>query len=192
MSFFDSLFGRSRPVKSKTERLFAMATGYVSMSVKLGLKSTGRAGICFKPVTTSRFDSAEAELKDLLELSGRETKSDLTNRTDSYGYRWILLTDEDFEDLVATMHLVSQTLHEHGFGEQLLAGLFQFRDRDGRQLFWIYNYKRGSFYPFIPTSGKQRDSASELRLRAVMEKEMPVEPEMDRWFPLWDIPLNRV
>ncbi len=53
-----------------------------------------------------------------------------------------------------------------------------------------YNYKRGSYYPFVPAGGEQkRDSERELRLKAQIGRELPVEPELERWFPLWGIPI---
>ncbi|MCL5265853.1 MAG: hypothetical protein M1343_11810 [Chloroflexi bacterium] len=191
MSLFDILLGRQRPVKSKMEKLFAIATARVTLEVKFNAKPTGKGGICFRPVTTSYFDEAEAELNDLLSIATRETGTRAQSVKDTYGYRWVLLIDDDFEDLVATFHMVSQTLQEHGFGEQLLAAVFQFVDDHQQQLYWIYNYKRGNFYPFVPLPNKARDNAYELRLRAVMEKEMPVEAELERWYPLWDIPFNQ-
>ena len=190
MNLFDALLGRSRPVRSKLDKLFAMSTAYVTLTVNLNLKPSGRAGITFRPVTSSQFDALQEELEDLLEVSRRETKSRIQTARDSYGFQWVLLEDEDFEDLVATLHLVSLTLQERGFGEQLLAAVFKFLEED-RPVYWIYNYKRGSFYPEVPRSEerRERDSAAELRLRAVMEKELPIEPELERWYPLWGIPL---
>lgn len=190
MGLLDILLGRTRPVASKIEKLFALTTAHVTLAVKFNANSTGKAGICFKPVTTSYYDVAEGELRQLLELTRKETGSEISLAKDSFGYRWVLVKDDQLEDLVATLHMVSQTLHEHGFGEQLLAAVFQFADEKQRHIYWIYNYKRGRFYPFVPLPGKQRDNSYELRLRAVMEKEMPIEPELERWYPLWDIPLG--
>jgi len=68
--------------------------------------------------------------------------------------------------------------------------VFAFKDAKGRPLYWIYNYKRGSFYPFVPASGQQqRDNERELQLRAQIGRELPVEAELERWFPLWGIPV---
>lgn len=190
MSFFDILLGRTKPAKSKIEALFAMSTAQVTLNVNLGLSPTGKAAICFRPVTSSYFESAEAEVKGILEIGTRETGTKAEVTKDSYGFQWILLQDDQFEDLVATLHVISQTLGEHGFAEQLLAAVFQFVDEQLRSVYWIYNYKRGRFYPFVPTADKNRDNAYELRLQAVMEKELPIEPELERWFALWDIPLS--
>ena len=54
----------------------------------------------------------------------------------------------------------------------------------------IYNYKRGAFYPFVPSGGaQQRDNERELRLKAQIGADLPVEAELERWFPLWGIPI---
>jgi hypothetical protein len=57
-------------------------------------------------------------------------------------------------------------------------------------MYWIYNYKRGTYYPFIPKGGtEERDSEREFVVRAQIGKELPVEQELERWFPLWGIPI---
>ena len=57
-------------------------------------------------------------------------------------------------------------------------------------LYVIYNFKRGTFYPFVPAGGdQQRDNERELVLKAQLSGELPIEPELSRWFPLWGIPI---
>ena len=75
MRWLDVVLGRTKPVKSRTEKLFAMSTAQVTLEVKLEAKSTGEGGITFKPVTAASFDSAASELKDLLDLTTKETGS---------------------------------------------------------------------------------------------------------------------
>ena len=42
----------------------------------------------------------------------------------------------------------------------------------------------------MPAPGaQQRDSERELRLKAQISSELPIEPELERWFPLWGIPV---
>jgi hypothetical protein len=41
----------------------------------------------------------------------------------------------------------------------------------------------------VPLKDKQRDNAREFRIKAIMEKEMPVEKDVARWYPLWEMPL---
>jgi len=55
---------------------------------------------------------------------------------------------------------------------------------------WIYGYKRGAFWPFVPTGeGQERDNAEELELKAKLEKELPIEQDLSRWFGLFGAPL---
>jgi len=185
MGFLDTLLGKSKLPKPKADRLFAMSTAYVTLSSNLGLSSLG-AGICFKPLDASRFQNAELEINQLLQESCKETNTICKMLKDSYGYLWVILKDPDFEDLVSTIYMVSETLKDHGFGEQLLCAVFKFKGE--KDVFWIYNFKQAKFYPFVP-DGKKRDSSYEFRLRSIMEKELPIEKETERWYPLWDIPI---
>ena len=80
------------------------------------------------------------------------------------------VSDAQFENVVSDLHAVSSTLIDGGFGEQILCAVFPFRNE--KSIFWIYNYKRGDFYPFVPTDAKQhkRDYAYEFRLRVLSMK----------------------
>ena len=57
-----------------------------------------------------------------------------------------------------------------------------------RPLFLVYLAKQGTFYPFAPTGNEQRDTELELRLRGMLADDLPVEPDLSRWFPIWDLP----
>ena len=61
---------------------------------------------------------------------------------------------------------------------------------DTRALFLVYLYKRGTFYPFAPDGKEHRDNELELRIRAVLGSDLPVEADLARWFPLWDMPVR--
>lgn len=185
MRLLDALLGRSRPARSALEPLFAMATASVTLTVELGLTPAGRAGVCLRPVRSTRFREAQEELRAI--VGG--TTSHIEFRRDGHGFLWVILQNREMEDLIAAMHMSSLTLQEHGFGEQLLAAVFTFL-QDQSPVYWIYNYKRGTFYPLVPAQGEhQRDNATELRLQSLLEHELPVEREQERWFPLWDMPL---
>jgi hypothetical protein len=185
----DALFGRKGLKKAEREALFALPAAAVTMDVELGLRPAGVAAVIFKPLSAGEFVRAENEMQELLDVAARESSSKVERSTDSYGYEWLIIRDDDFEDLVTTVHLVASELASRGFGEQLLAAAFRFQ---GGKLpvVWIYGYKRGAFWPFVPTGdGQERDNAEELELKAKLEKELPIEPELSRWFGLFDAPL---
>jgi PspA associated protein B len=55
----------------------------------------------------------------------------------------------------------------------------------------VYGFKRGTFWPFVPAGeGQTRDNAEELRLKNELERELPIEPELERWLGLFDAPLE--
>ena len=147
------------------------------------------AGIVFQPIGTADFDSIMTETEELLASTAEETGSTVTNKEDEFGYRWLVLADPDFDDLVVALNTVSTQLQGGGYGDRLLAAVFSFEEK-GKPLYIIYNFKRGKFYPFVPAKGKQaRNNERELRLRAQLGEELPFEEEIGRWFPLWDVPL---
>lgn len=190
MGFLDIFLGKTGLPKSKTKDIFAITTACITLETKLTLQPTSRAGICFKPQASSHFTQARLEVEELLSYSCKDTRTRYRITTDTYGYTWIVLEDPEFEDLVSNIYLVSEGLIERGFGEQLLCTLFPFKDKhNSNTVYWIYNFKHGNFYPFVPKANRERDTSLEFRLRSVMEKELPVEKKVERWYPLWDTPV---
>jgi hypothetical protein len=191
MGFLDTLLGRSRTAKpSKTDRLFAMSTAYVALQTQHGIDSAGKAGIVFQPVATSDFAEIVREAEEVLRATGDETGTTVATEEDRFGYRWAVLADPDVEDLVVGLNAVKDALDTSGYGDRVLAAVFSFRDRDSKPVYFIYNVKRGSWYPFVPASGEQqRNTERELQLKAQLGGELPMEPELERWFPLWGVPL---
>jgi hypothetical protein len=188
VSLLDSLFGRTKTVKSRSEALFAMSTAQVTLQTKLQLTPAKRAGVVFRPVESSYFVEAQKQVDDMLRQSGTDDNLRFETQTDSYGYRWVVVENDSFEQLVAALHMVSLTLTDQGFGDQLLAAVFRF-DTASSPVYWLYNYKRGAFYPFVPAaSGQQRDNARELELGGLMKRELPIEKATDHWYALWGIP----
>lgn len=188
MALRDILFGRKQLKDASPERLFALSTAQVTLEVELGLKSAGAAGVCFKPLSAGTFAAAERDLGELLDAFAHESGSEVSRQTDEFGFTWLVLRDEQLEDLVTTVHLVSSELIAKGFGPQLLAAVFRFEGGD-RPVYLVYAYKRGAFYPFVPTDGESRDNARELELKAKLEDELPIEQDLTRWFALYDLPL---
>jgi len=185
----DVLFGRKKLKDAAGERLFAMSTARITLETELGLKPTGSAGVCFKSLSASEFVRAENELQELLDAVANESGARVERRSDEFGFEWLVLHDKDFEDLVAAVHLIASELEARGFGPQLLAAVFPF-EGGGKKVFWIYGFKRGAFWPFVPTGDeKERDNSEELELKAKLEKELPVEQDLTRWFGVFDAPV---
>jgi len=191
VSLLGALFGGTRRPPSRDDQLIALSTAAVTLQAELGLVPTGQAGLVIRPIDSEAYRRAEAELAGLLDIAGRETGATITERSDAYGYRWVVVVDDAIADLVSTAYSVSIQLRDGGFGDQLLAAVFGFTDRGGRHVFWLYNFKRAAFYPFVPQpDGSTRDTAHELQLAAALGRELPVEADQARWYPMWAMPLD--
>jgi hypothetical protein len=172
--------------------------------MELGLKPAGVAAVIFKPMSAGEFARAASDLEQLLDSVAAEAGSKIERKNDSFGYEWIIVRDNDLEDLVTAANLVASELSDAGFGPQLLAAAFRFEatsvglfpgankgsSSPVGAVYWIYGFKNGRFWPFIPTGdGQDRNNAEELELKAKLEKELPIEPDLTKWLALYDAPI---
>jgi hypothetical protein len=182
------LFGRAKLKEPAAERLFALTTAAVTLEVECGLTYAGKGALVFKPLSTSAFDDVVKAADELLDSVAQDSGSKITRETDSFGYEWVIIADPQLEDGVASVHLLAQELDEQGFGARLLAALFRFSGYQ-HPVYWVYGYKDGAFWPFVPAGGQERDNAKELELKAKLEPELKIEGDLSKWFGMFDAPL---
>jgi hypothetical protein len=191
VGFLDAFLGRSKVKGPAPDRLFALTTAYIGLEAQQGIKTRGAAAIVFQPLATGDFQSIVTEMEEVLQGTGTEYGSTIETMDDEFGYRWMIIRDPDLDDLVVGVNAVSDALAVGGYSERVLCAVFAFDDAQGREVSFIYNYKRGTWYPFVPAAGadKERDNERELQIKAMVGEELPFEPELERWFPLWGIPI---
>ena len=191
MGLLDVLMGKRKLAGPAPDRLFAISTAYVKFETELGIESTGQAAIVFQPLSTADFESIVSDMQTVVEATCADSGTTVRTSDDAYGFRWLILEGKSFDDLVVGINAVSSSLEAGGYGERLLCAVFAFQDRQKRKLYWIYNFKRGAYYPFVPAPGtsESRDTEREFVLKAQVGSELPLEQELDRWFPLWGIPI---
>jgi hypothetical protein len=192
----DILTGRHQVSGPAPDRLFAMTTAYVTLSSEHQIESRGSAAIVFQALATSEFEATLRDMEEVVKATGGDSGTSVSTEDDSYGYRWMILRNPpgapSVEDLAVGINAVSGSIETAGYGERLLCAVFAFSDtaRGNAPVYFIYNYKRGFWYPFVPAPGEeQRSTERELQIKAQMASELPMEPELERWFPLWGIPI---
>ena len=189
MGLFDALLGKRKVKGPAPDRLFALTTAAIALDAEHDIRTSGKAAIVFQPLATGDFGTIVRDMEELVRATGDETGTTMSTTEDSYGYRWMVFDDPDIEDLVVAVNSVGDALAVGGYGDRVLCAVFAFTEA-GRRLYFIYNYKRGTWYPFVPAGGaQQRSTEAELQLRAKLGTELPVEPELERWFPLWGTPI---
>jgi hypothetical protein len=191
----DILTGRHQVKGPAPDRLFAITTAYVDLQAEHQVDPSGSAAIVFQALATSEFESTIKDMEEVVTATGGDNGTTVKTEDDSYGYRWMILRSPDgapsVEDLAVGINAVSGSIETAGFGERLLCAVFSFTDAKGQRIYFIYNYKRGAWYPFVPVPGdaQERSVERELQLKAQVGSELPVEDEIERWFPLWGIPI---
>ena len=196
MSLRDILTGRHEVKGPAPDRLFAITTAYITLQTEHQIEPAGKAAIVFQALATSEFEATLHEMEEVVTATGGESGTKVATQDDSYGYRWMVLSNPEgatsVEDLAVGINAVSGSIETAGHGDRLLCAVFAFTDARKRRVYFIYNYKRGFWYPFVPegaASANQRSTERELQLKAQMSSDLPIEPELERWFPLWGIPI---
>jgi hypothetical protein len=212
MGIFSSLMGKTKPVQANLDEMFALPSASITLQSAAGMSCSGHAGVCFKPPSGQGFEEMQAEVVSLLSMDGT---GGLHQEKDSFGYQWLVVEDTDIEQLVTRIHLVNSSLSDSGWGPQLLCSVFGLAELPGdtasgadtespalvettagpghlltSTAFLVYLFKRGSFYPFVPDGKEHRDTEQELKLRSLVADDLTVETDLDRWFPLWDLPVG--
>ncbi|HUC36843.1 MAG TPA: hypothetical protein VMR97_06955 [Acidimicrobiales bacterium] len=146
MGLFDTLLGRTKPVRANLDNLFALPGAAVTLQVSAGLLPTRRAGVCFKPPAGQPFAEMQAQVEQLLAMpdepqpgdaqapagagasggAGGASKLTVRHVGDSFGYRWILVEGGEIDDLVTRVHMVHSSLEDAGWSTQLLCSVFGF------------------------------------------------------------------
>lgn len=196
MGLRDILTGRRQVKGPAPDHLFAIATAYVTLQSEHGIVPAGKAAIVFQALATSEFEATIKEMEEVVTATGGESGTTVASQDDSYGYRWMVLRNPpgapSVEDLAVGINAVSGSIETAGHGERLLCAVFAFADPQGKPVYFIYNYKRGYWYPFVPSGAadaQERSTERELQIKAQIGEELPIEPEIERWFPMWGIPI---
>jgi hypothetical protein len=190
VGLFDTLLGRTKPVKANLDALFALPTAALTLQSAGGLVTSGHSGVCWKPPAGQGATDLQSEVSQLV-------GDGFTQSQDSFGYGWLLLQESELDDLVTKTHMANSTLSDAGWGPQLLCSVFGFvpgtdAPSDAKAFSLIYLFKRGTFYPFAPldASKERRDTELELRIRSMLGDDLPLESDLARWFPIWDLPVK--
>ena len=158
----------------------------VELEAISGFWPTGHAGICLKD-DVSVGPALEAATAELATLPGA---SPARSSTDSYGYRWLLVHGEDLGSAATQVRVALHLLAEAGIGARVACAPFSFQAAERGPLYLVFLPARGGFYPFAPTGPEARDNQLEITVAGELEEHLLVEAEKERWFPIYDCPVE--
>ena len=169
-----------------------MTTAQVTLETGLGLKHKGAAGDRLPAARDRRLrGDREATPRSCCAAAAaghRHARS--SPPTDEFGYRWLILRDPDFEDLVVALNTVSTQLQDERLRRPPAGRRLPLRgERPSRSTSSTTSSAAASTRSSRRRATRQRDTERELRLKAQLGAELPFEEDIARWFPLWEIPL---
>ena len=185
--------GARRPSRSRRQdRLFALTTAYITLETEHNITTRGEAAIVFQPVDTADFDEdrhGDGGARARHRRGDRARRS--TRRDDTFGYRWMILRDPDVEDLVVGDQRGQRRARRRRLRRPHARGGLRLQGRARPPAVPHLQLQARHLVPVRARRGasRQRDAERELQLKAILDPELPVEPELERWFPMWGIPI---
>ena len=144
----------------------------------------------FQSLATADFTTIVRDMEEVVRATAATAPRPSRPSEDSYGFSWLVLRGADFDDLVVGINAVSTALDDGGYGERLLCAVFAFQDAQQRGRSTDLQLQARRLLPVRPgRRSQQRDNERELVLKAQPGSELPIEPELSRWFALWGIPV---
>ena len=150
MGFLDDPRAASAKLKGPApDRLFAMTTAYVTLETELELTSARHGGDRLPAARDRRLRAiVDGHGGGAARARARTTGTTIERTDDEFGYRWMILRDPDFEDLVVGVNAVSQRAPGRRLRRpHAVPPCSRSSDAAGPPLYWIYNYKRGTLLP---------------------------------------------
>jgi hypothetical protein len=187
MGLWQTLAGRSKPVRANLDALFSLPAAAVTLQTSTAFQPTGVGSVCYRAAEGAAFAQTQ---HDVVELLDNDDDPDVEQSTDSFGFTWLLARQppDDLAALVTDLHTVNTSLEAQDFGSSLLCSLVGFADPSGRALGLVYLYQQGTFYGFAPTGPSTRDNLLEIQVRDELKAELPMETDLQRWLALWGAP----
>jgi hypothetical protein len=199
--------------------MFALPSASITLQSAAGMSCSGHAGVCFKPPSGQGFEEMQAEVVSLLSMDGTGglhqekdsfgyqwlvvedtdieqlvTRIHLVNSSlsDSGWGPQLLCSVFGLAELPGGA--MSGDAGGDSGGDAESPALVETSAGPGTLLpstgYLVYLFKRGTFYPFVPDGHEHRDTEQELKLKSLVADDLTVETDLDRWFPLWDLPVG--
>ena len=185
MTLAGVLLGRREPKRARCDLVHGIVAARLTLELELAVRA---AAIAFEP---PRLAADAGGFYALLGGLAEDIGARAERRADGFGLSWITLSGGTLDDLALSIGVLAESLELAGRWEQVVCAVFVFgrRSEPTGRVYWIYNFARGTFYAFVPEDGDRRDSEEEVRLQAAVERDLRLEQDPQRRYPLWGIPV---
>jgi hypothetical protein len=180
---------RNAPRAANLDNMDSLALAAQVLETGLGLISSGTGSICYRSIDDRTFPRVQSSAHDLLTHYGANPRAAEICR-DDFGFTWLVAcrTQARQTSLVSDLRAASKVFADNDLGAQLLCAMIMLEGPGTAHAALVYLFKRGTVYPFAPRAAQIRDDRLELAIKDVIEKYVPIESDLTRWFPVWGAP----
>ncbi len=188
MGLWETMRARTTPKRNNLDALFLVPSAAITLQTALGFAPTGSGSVCYRSASGAAFAQTQADVLALIRDDAEAPEVTVT--TDDFGFTWLVVAGDaaDMAGLCTDLHAVNTTLELNGFDSGLLCSMVPFANASGQRFGLTYLYKQATFYAFAPSGEQSRDTLLELSVRDLLDKELPMEPDLHRWLAVWKAP----
>ena len=188
MGLWETVRARTQPKRNNLDALFLVPSAAITLQTALGFEPTGSGSVCYRSAAGAAFAQTQDDVVALIRDDAEAPEVTVTQ--DDFGFTWLVVAGDpdDMSGLCTDLHAVNTTLELNGFEGGLLCSMVPFANASGQRFGLTYLYKQGTFYPFAPSGAQSRDTLLELSVRDLLGKELPMEPDLQRWLAVWKAP----
>lgn len=179
---------RAKPTQPDLDGLFRLRDASGALAAA-GIRPSGGAGVAVRPAQADRFVQLFAAITDLVTQWNTPMVTLRAIDQASGQYQWITADGQGLDELLDAVHVLGSGLARRGFGSLLTAAAFAFATAGGEQLFIVYCFDRGTFYPLGRSGDPLHDRPVERSVRIAAASALPPEDDPARRLPATEVPL---
>ena len=152
----------------------------------------GREGsaVVYKPLSSGDFTRVDNDAEALIKQAGRSAGSEVERKTDSFGFEWLARLRRRPRGPGHVGPRGRPAADRAGLRGAAARRAVPVQGRRAPGVLDLRLQARGVLAVRPDRRGQKRDNATELELKAKLEKELPVEQDLTRWLALFDSPVS--
>ena len=182
--------------KSLWEAMSSILRSYDYL-LKYSIQVNHQTGVLLSPSEHSFFDHLGTNIDNIITdgISSSKTRFDIVK--DNFGTVWILINDEDFEELISTTYTIVNAVSRVVNPDNVIGSVLKL-DLQNSNLLDVYKQVEGGYlifnsdllgyYPFVPLK-EERISSLELDLQDILKSSgLETISDMNNWYGISGIP----
>ena len=189
-----NVFGRNKKTLWEAMSSIIRSKGYL---LKYSIQINNQTGVLLSPSKHSFFDDLKKNINSIISEGRASSKTRFNTVKDKFGYVWVLIEDDDFEELISTTYTIVNAVSQIVKSDTVIGSILKL-DLDNSNLldvyqqvescYLIFNSDLLGYYPFVPLN-EDRLSSLELDIQDILKlSDLEAISDINKWYGVSDIP----